>query len=197
MKLLLVLVVALLSFAANAQIPSPQDGIGILPGTVASPGSAAGVHLWQATVDVGRVASRIDAVQTAAYTNATTTPSTILTVTLPIATWHCRGRVSGSDSTAADGVSVVLNTAGITASANSSGTGYVATTAPLISPIVVTATGGSETYAVATFATGFVYFDALLTVTVAGAVTVTGAQNAHTTGTLTINKGSYIICEAM
>lgn len=197
MRTIVVAVALLFSSIAAAQVPSPSDGIGLSPGAVAVPGSTGGAYITRAGVRVGVPASRIDAVRTSAYTNATTTPSTILTVTLSAATWHCRGRVNGTDSTAADGISIVVNTSGLTASATSSTTGFVATTAPLESPIVVTAGSGNTTLAVATFATGFVDYDAVLTVTTAGALVVSGAQNAHSTGTLTINLGSYILCEPL
>lgn len=141
----------------------------------------------------------LSAVTAADITNATTTESTVLTLALPVGTFHCHAHGMGSDTVGADGLVVRWNTSGLTASAASQTTGVLASSATAVDVDHQTVSSGASLSlgTALTFASGWADFDSVLVVTVAGNLVIDMKQAVHTTGTATVDAGAYLRCEVM
>ena len=129
-------------------------------------------------------------------TNATTTYSEILSVSLFDGNWKCKAHGVGSDSVSADGIKVRLNSENSGATTASQATGVLASAASAVDLAHAVSTDGTNLEVVgATFSSGWADFDAFIVSDGGGPLTLEFAQNAHTTGTATMDAGAYLTCE--
>jgi hypothetical protein len=127
-------------------------------------------------------------------TNATATFATVNTVTLPVGTFHCMARSYGTDSVGADGATYRINTSGVTATGQTVGR-IMDLASDTFDDADGLNTAGTFTLTAALIGPHWSEFDATYIVTVGGSITLQAAQVAHTTGTLTVYKGSLLRCE--
>ena len=137
------------------------------------------------------VSAPVDALSTA-FTSTTTSLSDVLTVALDVGDWVCDVNLSVDESTAADGAQVFLTDDGVITKTITRGYSVMDEFG-----LSYTSNGSTTAYDVASWGGGNYRARVFYRVTGAGSVKVQAAQHAHTTGTLTVNTGSYFDCHAV